>query len=107
MAKHGGPRDSVKLPPSYLKSQAPAQVDKVPIGREKGEVAQSFDVSERLLAPLQSPSDLVKLVIARVFALDDVKLPLGRVEVGCVEYLPAEGVRWAEQVCFKPFVEPV
>ena len=107
MAKHGGPRDSVKLAPSYLKSQAPTQVYKAPIGREKSEVAQSFDVSERLLAPLQSSSDLVKLVIARVFALDDVKLPLGRVEVGSLEHLPADSVLWAEEIRFKPLIEPV
>ena len=90
-----------------MKSQAPAQVDKVPIGREKGKIAQTFDVCEWLLAPLQAPSDLVNLVIARIFAFYDVELPLGRVEVGGVEYLPADGVRWAEQICFKPFVESV
>jgi len=96
VAEHRGPRDPVELAPPHLKTEAPTQVDKAPIGREEGEIAQSFDVTERLLAPLQSSAYFIKLVIARVFAFYDVKLPLGRVEVGRVEYLPADGALWAE-----------
>ena len=59
------------------------------------------------MAPLQSSPDLVNLVIARIFAFYDVKFPLSRVEVGGIEYPPADGVWWAEKVLFKPFVETV
>ncbi len=107
VAKHRGPRNPVQLPPPHLEPKPPAQVHEAAVGRKQGELLQPFHVRECLLPPLQAALDLVDLVVVPVFVFDDVKLPLGCVEVGGVEDLSVDGVLRMKKIRLESFFQAI
>ncbi len=56
---------------------------------------------------MQAALDLVDLEVVPVFVFDDIKLPLGRIEVGGVENLSVDGALWMEKIGLESFIQAI